>query len=291
MASQGKIVLPAVRSPTASSENVSSAEEGDGRSTHADSGANAGSSKKPVLLGDSGKPLRVFHGTPDEFVDYQPSETGEAGRGVYFTDDPHAASAYAEKKSQLALRWFESFGELENWTKAEYGIVLPWRRITERWSETTFDLPSGGELSITNVEGRYKVFFPFKDRGEAIRGAHVRPAFLRLTNPLDLRVVVTAEEAVAFAEGLAAEANKTLLSNVLDGIRYQGQQPRRFAFGEVREAIGAEELQRALERLGYDGTVIREAETNGLGGYNAYTVFSTDDVVPAFSPEGAALAS
>lgn len=51
---------------------------------------------KSRVADESGQPLRVYHGTAEDFDEFKPSKTGIFGKGIYFTTDPKRASNYAD---------------------------------------------------------------------------------------------------------------------------------------------------------------------------------------------------
>ena len=47
----------------------------------------------------NGKPLRVYHGTNNDFTKFKQSSRGVLGSGIYFADSPERASSYAQRES------------------------------------------------------------------------------------------------------------------------------------------------------------------------------------------------
>ena len=47
----------------------------------------------------NGKPLRVYHGTNNDFTKFKRSSRGVLGPGIYFADSPERASSYAQRES------------------------------------------------------------------------------------------------------------------------------------------------------------------------------------------------
>lgn len=52
------------------------------------------------VVDENGEPLVVYHGTGSDISVFRPSEGGSLGEGIYFTDDPDAASRFAERKEE-----------------------------------------------------------------------------------------------------------------------------------------------------------------------------------------------
>lgn len=50
-----------------------------------------------VVVDDLGAPRVLYHGTKAAITEFEPSCGGEYGSGIYLTDDPGAAWAYAER--------------------------------------------------------------------------------------------------------------------------------------------------------------------------------------------------
>jgi hypothetical protein len=79
------------------------------------------------IVDPSGAPLVVYHGTGDEFAVFCPSEAAFYGRGIYLTDDPLAASEYADEAPAGAPSVLPVFVLAQNpyVFKSGYAIVEP----------------------------------------------------------------------------------------------------------------------------------------------------------------------
>lgn len=52
------------------------------------------------VVGKDGKPLVVYHGTSEDINQFRASDEGALGGGIYFTDDPDAASRFADRSAK-----------------------------------------------------------------------------------------------------------------------------------------------------------------------------------------------
>ena len=52
------------------------------------------------VVDDNGNPLVVYHGTSDDINQFRTSDEGALGAGIYFTEDPDAASRFADRSAK-----------------------------------------------------------------------------------------------------------------------------------------------------------------------------------------------
>jgi hypothetical protein len=52
------------------------------------------------VVGEDGEPLVVYHGTSEDINQFRSSDEGALGGGIYFTDDPDAASRFADRSAK-----------------------------------------------------------------------------------------------------------------------------------------------------------------------------------------------
>ena len=52
------------------------------------------------VVDENGNPLVVYHGTSDDINQFRTSDEGALGAGIYFTDDPDAASRFADRSAK-----------------------------------------------------------------------------------------------------------------------------------------------------------------------------------------------
>lgn len=60
-------------------------------------GSNMGWFSETKAVDANGNPKVLYHGTKSAITEFAPSRGGEYGSGIYLTDDPGAAWAYAER--------------------------------------------------------------------------------------------------------------------------------------------------------------------------------------------------
>ncbi len=77
--------------------------------------------RETAVKDEEGNPRMVFHGTTEEFTEYDPSEGGMYGPGIYLTENPEVASGYATEGIGANVR--PSFVNIKNPFDVESTVV------------------------------------------------------------------------------------------------------------------------------------------------------------------------
>jgi len=167
------------------------------------------------VLDDAGNPLRVYHGTANEFERFDPSHIDPGalyGPGYYFTDNPGVASGYSQTKAAQA--------------------PLPVRFSSEA-EATAYAAEHGGQAE-------WGPFIPGVAPGWQVRivqAPNVRTGYLRIRRPFDVSGTVT-----------QAEANRVLDAAEDLGLpKAQVDQIRQSDLSLLGDQVPAESLYRAIE--------------------------------------------
>jgi hypothetical protein len=108
------------------------------------------------VVDEQGRPLVVYHGTTWGFTEFQVSQGGELGRGIYFSDDPDTANMMGERGGTLGSRVMSVYLSISN------PLVIENREIARSQSRSTLQRKGYDGIIYSDAVGRkqYVAFEP-----------------------------------------------------------------------------------------------------------------------------------
>jgi hypothetical protein len=108
------------------------------------------------VVDEQGRPLVVYHGTTWGFTEFQVSQGGELGRGIYFSDDPDTANMMGERGGTLGSRVMSVYLSISN------PLVIEDRDLARSQSRATLQRKGYDGIIYSDAVGRkqYVAFEP-----------------------------------------------------------------------------------------------------------------------------------
>jgi len=118
------------------------------------------------VVGADGSPLRVYHGTADDFSVFSKGEAGKNVRtpasqtGFFFTDRPDIAQRYSEMR-QGTRQTMPVYLSLQNPTRASFSNMMEADRFLEKGYEG-----DGAIIEVTTPQGRKSTVYAVKEAAQ-----------------------------------------------------------------------------------------------------------------------------
>ena len=236
------------------------------------------------VVGEDGKPLRVYHGTNKSFETFDPGKSGEGlyGAGFYHTEEPTIASGYSTAESESM---FEVYADKTIPASRRQAVLDNLHEQTNLDSARSVDeafLESGeltdlfGDAEIIGDPGNRRLFL---GKGAATSGydhtmvrkalekngllpvkgdAQVRFSYLDIKNPFKMDEPLEAGAKKQFIDAVLRKARELYgtWDSVSDSMAKGRLNPLTQGdnlYNEAKEILDVDDMNDVLQDLGYDG--------------------------------------